>query len=168
MGLSAVTQRQLARHDVAAIRRLSERLAQALVTRLLALGRVGGESCQQGVIDRGTGAVDLRVAEAWKPYDIKIVLESNWRELELKLAGKLNIFAGAEDNFYLEGAVRRLERTLRRLGSDAVVEIREGRNHTTVGDRAMLDRIDRELLALFDKYHGPRPTTPARTQPGRP
>ena len=73
--------------------------------------------------DRKTGAVDAAVAKSWEPYDIRLVLERNWPVLKSKLAGKLHVYAGGEDNFYLEGAVRLLKESLAKLGSDAEVEI---------------------------------------------
>lgn len=103
--------------------------------------------------DRETGAVNADIAQAWKKYDIGLVLKENWPTLESKLTGKLRIFAGEVDTFYLEGAVRLLKQTLDELGSDAVVEIRQGRNHMNVADRAMGQRIHQELRAVFDTHH---------------
>ncbi|MCH8315092.1 MAG: enterochelin esterase [Planctomycetes bacterium] len=103
--------------------------------------------------DRETGAVNGDVAQAWKKYDIGLVLKENWPTLESKLTAKLRIFAGEKDTFYLEGAVRLLKQTLDELGSDAVVEILEGRNHGNVADRALGQRIHQELRAVFDTHH---------------
>ena len=103
--------------------------------------------------DRETGAVNADIAQAWKKYDIGLVLKENWPTLESKLTGKLRIFAGEKDTFYLEGAVRLLKQTLDELGSDAVVEILTGRNHGNVADRVMGQRIHQELRAVFDTHH---------------
>ena len=65
----------------------------------------------------------------------------------------LHAFAGEADTFYLEDAVHLLAVSLLELGSDAVVEVIPGRNHMTVADRPMLQRIDRELLEIFDAVH---------------
>ena len=103
--------------------------------------------------DRVTGEVNADVANAWRKYDIGLVLKENWPSLESKLAGKLRIFAGEKDTFYLEGAVRLLKQTLDELGSDAVVEIIEGRNHMNVADAALGQRLVRELHAAFALHH---------------
>ncbi len=110
----------------------------------------GADGRPQPFFDRLTGDVNRDVIEAWKQYDIRLILEENWPTLGPKLAGKLHVFAGEDDNFYLEDAVKLLDASLETLGSDAVVEVMQQRNHMTVGDRAMLQRIDRELLAIFD------------------
>jgi S-formylglutathione hydrolase FrmB len=95
--------------------------------------------------DRKTGAVNPEVAEAWKKYDIRLKLEENWRELGPKLAGKLHVYVGGDDTFYLEGAVALLKESLKKLNSDAVIEIVPGRDHGSLMDRAMRARIAREM-----------------------
>lgn len=82
------------------------------------------------VFDRTTGKVNTDVSETWKKYDIRLVLENNWKTLEPKLAGKIHVYAGGMDSFYLEGAVGLLKESLTKLGSDAVVEIIPGMTHT--------------------------------------
>ncbi len=84
----------------------------------------------QALFDRNSGAVDPRVATAWKPFDIRLILEQRWPTLGPQLAGKLHIFAGEDDQFLLDGAVRNLQTTLARLGSDAEVMVVPGMSHT--------------------------------------
>jgi S-formylglutathione hydrolase FrmB len=103
--------------------------------------------------DRKTGAIDPAVAEAWKKYDIRCVLEEHWPELRDRLAGKLHLIMGAEDTFYLEGAVRLLKQSLEKLGSDAVVEIVPGRNHFDLLSPDLRARIRKEMTAEFLKHH---------------
>ncbi len=103
--------------------------------------------------NRVTGEVNTDVANTWREYDIGLVLKENWPALESKLTGKLRIFAGEKDTFYLEGAVRLLKQTLDELGSDAVVEILDGRNHMNVADTALGERLVRELHAAFALHH---------------
>jgi S-formylglutathione hydrolase FrmB len=95
--------------------------------------------------DRMTGAVDPEVARYWERYDIRRAIERNWKTLAPKLAGKLHIYVGGQDTFFLESAVALLKESLRRLGSDAVVEIVPGRNHGSLMDRAMRERIAQEM-----------------------
>ena len=99
--------------------------------------------------DRDTGAVDAAVAEAWKKYDIRLHLEKNWPTLGPKLVGKLHVYMGGDDTFYLEGATRLLGESLKRLGSDAMVEIFPGRDHGTVVDAALRRRISREMAVAI-------------------
>ncbi len=112
----------------------------------------GPDGAPRPLFDRKTGAVDPQVAESWKHYDIRLVLEQNWESLGPCLAGKLRVFMGTEDNFYLDGAVHLLKESLERLESDAVVEIVPGRDHGSIADAALLQRIDREVLETFDAH----------------
>ncbi len=100
--------------------------------------------------DRDTGAIDTNVANAWKPFDICLKLKSQWPELGPQLQGKLNVFAGEFDNFYLEGAVRRLKTTMQDLGSDAVIEIVPDRDHGSTMDAELMQRIEREALQIYE------------------
>ncbi len=101
--------------------------------------------------DRTTGAIDLDVARSWEKYDIRLVLERNWKALGPKLRGKIHVFMGLEDNFYLEGATILLKRSLKQLGSDAVVELYPGKDHSTLMSKQLRQKIAREMAAQFRK-----------------
>ncbi len=101
--------------------------------------------------DRKTGAVDATVAKEWEKYDIRLVLERNWKTLGPKLAGKVHIYMGDMDTFYLEGATKLVQKSLKDLGSDAVVELFPGKNHGTLMDRALVQRIAKEMADQFRK-----------------
>jgi hypothetical protein len=99
--------------------------------------------------DRSTGVVDANVLEHWKKYDISRQLQKNWSQLEPRLRGKLHVYMGDQDTFYLEGATRLLAERLRRLGSDAVVEIFPGRNHGNLLTAELRSRIRREMSERY-------------------
>ena len=105
------------------------------------------------VWDRDTGKVATEVAKTWEKYDIRLILESNWKELEPKLRGKLHVFMGDQDTFYLEGATVLLKESLSKLGSDARVEIIPGRDHFNLLPPELQDRIRSEMVAAFRKHH---------------
>jgi hypothetical protein len=105
--------------------------------------------------DRASGAIDQEVARAWEAYDIRLVLERNWDRLGPRLAGKLHVLTGARDTFYLEGAVRLLKESLAALGSDAVVEIIPGKDHSSILDAALSARLDREMKAALNRESNP-------------
>ncbi|MCA9290286.1 MAG: hypothetical protein KDA25_04100 [Phycisphaerales bacterium] len=105
--------------------------------------------------DRTTGAVDPAVAETWKAYDIRHRLETNWPALAPKLAGRLHVFVGSEDNFYLDGAVRSLKAVLERLGSDAVIEIQPGLDHGTV----VQPNLQRIIEGVRERFEAATPAT---------
>lgn len=84
------------------------------------------------LFDRQTGAVNTETARAWEKYDIRLVLERAWPAAGPRLAGKIHVYAGGLDTFYLEGAAAKLRESLSALGSDATVEIVPGAPHTVL------------------------------------
>ncbi len=101
------------------------------------------------LFDRGSGAVDPAAARAWRAYDLARTLRVRWRDLGPKLRGKLHVHCGAQDTFYLDGAVRRLAVQLRGLGSDAEVYVAPGRDHGTIAfDPRVKGRFD-EMAERF-------------------
>jgi hypothetical protein len=101
--------------------------------------------------DRKTGAISSEVAVAWEKYDIGLVLKRNWKTLAPKLAGKIHVYMGDEDTYYLDGATRLLKGTLAELKSDAVVELFPKKNHGTLVDAALRKRMNAEMAAAARK-----------------
>jgi len=113
----------------------------------------GADGRPRSLWDRKDGAVDPETARAWEQYDIRLKIEREWKTLGPKLAGKLHVYTGAEDTFYLEGAVRLLQQSLKDLGSDAEIEIVPGKDHSSLVDRKMRERIAREMGEAFRRTH---------------
>jgi hypothetical protein len=73
---------------------------------------VGEDGYPKRIWDKRTGVIDRGVAEAWKEsYDLSHILRRDWRSKGLgrKLQGKIHIYAGDMDNFYLNNAVYLVE-----------------------------------------------------------
>ena len=62
--------------------------------------------------DPQTGRMDSQVAAYWRRYDLRLVLERDWKTLGPKLRGKLHIAAGEADQYFLNNAVHLLEESL--------------------------------------------------------
>ena len=101
--------------------------------------------------ERTTGKVDAAVAKAWERYDIRLTLERNWAALGPKLRGKVHVYMGGMDTFYLEGATELLKKTLTKLGSDAKVELFPNRDHGTLLDKPLRERIAQEMAEQFKR-----------------
>jgi S-formylglutathione hydrolase FrmB len=100
--------------------------------------------------DRKTGKIDHEVAKSWEKYDIRLVLERNWKTLGPKLKGKVHVYVGDQDSFLLEGATKLLKESQARLKSDARVELFPGQDHSSLlRDRKLnlLGRVEREMAA---------------------
>ena len=68
---------------------------------------VGPDGYPARIFNKRTGEIDKKVAEYWREhYDLTDILTREWEKgLGKKLAGKLNIYVGDMDNFYLNNAV---------------------------------------------------------------
>ena len=64
--------------------------------------------------DPKTGVIDHEVTDHWEQYDVRLVLERNWQTLGPKLRGKLHVWVGEADNYFLSGAVHLLDDFLSR------------------------------------------------------
>src|SRR5215831_17482361 len=82
-------------------------------------GPVGADGYPKPLWDKTTGKIDLTVANYMREhgYDLRSYLENNWATIGPKLAGKLHLYCGDMDNFYLNLAVYKLEDALNRLSN---------------------------------------------------
>ena len=67
---------------------------------------VGPDGYPRRIWDKVTGEIDREVAEHWREnYDLVHILRRDWDTLGPKVAGKLHIYVGEMDNYYLNNAV---------------------------------------------------------------
>ena len=73
-------------------------------------GPVGADGYPQPIFDKKTGVIDHKVAEYWREnYDLEAILERDWAQLGPKLEGKIHIYVGSDDTYFLNDAVYRME-----------------------------------------------------------
>ena len=67
----------------------------------------GSDGYPARIWDKYTGEINSTVASYWKEnYDLVEIMKRDWKAgLGEKLKGKLHIFAGADDTFFLNNAV---------------------------------------------------------------
>jgi hypothetical protein len=78
---------------------------------------VGADGYPKRLWDKATGRIDRAVAEAWRKYDLRHVLETNWRTLGPKVAHKLHVYIGDMDSYYLNNATELLNNFLTRANN---------------------------------------------------
>jgi hypothetical protein len=61
-----------------------------------------------------SGTINREVLDHWKRYDLRMHLETNWKTLAPKLRGKIHVFVGDADDFFLNNAVERLNQFFER------------------------------------------------------
>ncbi|HYH67037.1 MAG TPA: hypothetical protein VD866_20245, partial [Urbifossiella sp.] len=73
-------------------------------------GPRGADGLPVPVWDGKTGAINKGVLDHWKKYDLTKHIVANWKELGPKLAGgKVNVWVGDADDYYLNAAVHKFK-----------------------------------------------------------
>ena len=77
---------------------------------------VGSDGYPKPIFDKKTGVIDHSVAEYWRDhYDLTHIIERDWSTLAPKLQGKLHIYVGSADNYYLTDSVYYAQQRLEAL-----------------------------------------------------
>ena len=76
-----------------------------------AYGPIDADGYPKRLWDRRTGTIDKTVAAWWrdKGYDLTDDMVQNWGKIGPSLAGKIHVYVGDMDNYYLNLAVYRME-----------------------------------------------------------
>lgn len=97
--------------------------------------------------DKMTGEIDHKVAEYWREnYDLGHILKRDWTRLGPKLQGKIHIYCGDMDNFYLNNAVYLVEEILKNATNptyDGEVDYGDRAEHCWNGDHTRPNAISR-------------------------
>jgi hypothetical protein len=109
-------------------------------------GPVGADGYPQPIWDKRTGAIDHTVAAYWRDhYDLGAILRRDWATLGPKLRGKLHIYVGEADNYYLTDAVYLVEDFLKHADppADAEVDYEPRAEHCWNGDHTRANAYSR-------------------------
>ena len=97
-----------------------------------------------------TGEIDRSVVEHWKRYDLRLVLEQNWPRLGPKLRGKLRVWMGDADSYFLNHGVYLLEDFISKADPPAEARItygrREGHCWVPLSERELMDDMAAALV----------------------
>src|SRR6202044_2397446 len=70
------------------------------------------------IFDKTTGVIDHKTAEYWREhYDLDAILQKDWGTLGSKLQGKLHIYVGSDDTYFLNNAVYLMQDFLDKTGT---------------------------------------------------
>jgi hypothetical protein len=71
---------------------------------------VGSDGYPAKIFDKVTGDIDPKVAAYWRDhYDLSHILQRDWSTLGPKLRGKIHIYVGSADTYFLNDAVYYIE-----------------------------------------------------------
>lgn len=119
-------------------------------------GPVDDDGYPKRIWDKTTGAIDHDVAEFWlKNYDLRHILETQWDDLGPRLEGKLHIYVGDMDNYYLNNGVKLMEAFLEKTSAPAyggLVDYGDGEGHCYgPGYPELLGEMAERILATAPK-----------------
>jgi hypothetical protein len=108
---------------------------------------VGPDGYPKPIWDKQTGLINREVADYWKEhFDLSYILRRDWKTLGPKVRGKLKIYVGDMDNYYLNNAVYLVEDFLKTVSdppSDAEVDYGDRAEHCWNGDHTRSNAYSR-------------------------
>lgn len=114
----------------------------------------GQDGRPEPMFDRDTGVIDPAVVNYWRDhYDIAYRLQQQWPQLKADLDGKIHLYVGTADTFYLDGAAHRLQAVLDGLHAKSDFHFLPNRTHFDLyvqdKDRqGLLKQISWEMYAI--------------------
>lgn len=107
----------------------------------------GEDGYPKRIWDKYTGEINHEVASFWQEnYDLRYILERDWDKLGEKLKGKIHIYCGDMDNYYLNNAVYLMEDFLESTNDpyyDGEVDYGDRAEHCWNGDQENPNHISR-------------------------
>ncbi len=107
---------------------------------------LGDDGYPKPIWDKYTGEIDKEVAEHWREnYDLAYIMKRDWATLGPKLKGKVHIYCGDMDNYYLNNAVYLTEEILESTDPyyDGEVDYGDRAEHCWNGDHTQPNAISR-------------------------
>ncbi len=118
---------------------------------------VGSDGYPKPIWDKETGKIDRAVAEYWREhYDLGYILKRDWKKLGPKLEGKLHIYVGEADNYYLNNAVYLVEdflKTTKEPHYGGEVDYEPRAEHCWNGDHTRPNAISR---LRYHQFYAPK------------
>jgi hypothetical protein len=117
----------------------------------------GEDGYPKPIWDKLTGKIDHSVAEYWREhYDLGYILKRDWAKLGPKLQGKIHIYVGEADNYFLNDAVYLVEDFLKSTKDpnyDGEVDYEPRAEHCWCGDHTRPNAISR---LRYHQLHAPK------------
>jgi hypothetical protein len=118
---------------------------------------VGSNGYPKPIWNKLTGDIDRSVAEYWRQnFDLGHILQRDWAKLGPKLEGKLHIYVGEADNYYLNNAVYLVEdflKTTKNPHYGGVVDYEPRAEHCWNGDHTRPNALSR---LRYHQFYAPK------------
>ena len=118
---------------------------------------VGADGYPKPIWNKLTGEIDHSVAEYWREhYDLGHILKRDWAKLGPKLEGKLHIYVGEADNYFLNNAVYLVEDFLKKTKNpiyNGEVDYEPRAEHCWNGDHTRPNALSR---LRYHQFYAPK------------
>ena len=108
---------------------------------------MGKDGYPKRIYDKSTGAIDTSVAAYWREhYDLTHIIKRDWPKIGQKLQGKIHVYVGDMDNYYLNNAVYSAEDMMKKLQNpncNCEVDYGDRAEHCWNGDHTQPNYISR-------------------------
>ena len=108
---------------------------------------VGKNGYPERIYDKYTGVINKKVADYWREhYDLTYIIKRDWPKIGDKLTGKIHIYVGDMDTYYLNNAVYTAEDMLKKLQNPVCkceVDYGDRAEHCWNGDHSQPNYISR-------------------------
>jgi hypothetical protein len=117
----------------------------------------GKDGYPKPIWNKLTGEIDRSVTDYWREhYDLNYILRRDWKKLGPKLQGKLHIYVGEADNYYLNDAVYLAESFLKGTKDpyyDGEIDYEPRAEHCWNGDHTLPNAISR---LRYHQFYAPK------------
>lgn len=105
----------------------------------------GADGRPMRLFNRSTGEIDPEVAKAWEKYEIARILRRHWNELGPRISGRIHLYVGTDDDYYLDKPARLLQQTIGDLGGTAAFAFLPDRTHENLYDNGIAEQIWQQM-----------------------
>jgi len=118
---------------------------------------VGPDGYPKPIWDKATGKIDRSVAAYWKEhYDLGYIMKRDWSKIGAKLEGKIHLYVGEADNYFLNNAVYLVEdflKTTKNPHYGGEVDYEPRAEHCWCGDHTRPNAISR---LRYHQFYAPK------------
>lgn len=108
---------------------------------------MGEDGYPKRIFDKHSGTIDKSVAAYWKEnYDLAHIIKRDWPKIGEQLKGKIHLYVGDMDNYYLNNAVYTAEDMLKQLKNpscNCIIDYGDRAEHCWNGDHTQPNYISR-------------------------
>lgn len=126
-------------------------------------GPVGSDGYFEPLFDKREGTINPDVAGYWREhYDLLAYLQRHWKTLGPKLIGKVHVYTGTADNFFLNNSTKELDNWMKATTEPhypGVFVYGDGKGHCFSGMSTPAERL-KEMAQHIQRHKPDGATTP--------